>query len=579
MDGVLLIDKPAGETSHDVVAAVRRELGGQAGPEGRPRRHARPVRDRPAARPRRPRHAGAALLHGAAEDVRDRRAVRRGLDDRRPRRRDHRDRRADPRPARAADRDDHASARRPTARSRSAGSGPTSSRGRGEEVELPEREVVVHAFEELWRDGDRVRSRIECSSGHLRALARRRPRRRLLRGAAPHGDRAVRRRRRRSGAPAAARRRARAGDAGRAARGRRRPAARPTGVAVEAEAPTAVVAARRRRRPDRGRRAAGGRPQLKPTVGFRVRMKVTHLPDAEPRPRRVAVGTFDGVHLGHREVIRGADTVLTFDPHPQSVVAPGSAPRLLTTFERKAELVARPRRRGARRHPVRRGVRRALGPGLRRPRARRDAPGHARLGGRELPLRPQGPGRRGDAARRRPLRDPRAAAARVPRRGRLLEPHPRPGPRRRRRGGRPAARRPVPGARRGRPRRQARAHARLPDREPRARRALRHARATASTPAGRRSSAPTPTLVLAGRGEHRRPAAVRHRPRRADRGLPARLRGRHLRQELRIDFLQRLRGEKRFDSVDALVEQMGRDVDEARAIAEASRPLLPSSVA
>jgi riboflavin kinase/FMN adenylyltransferase len=69
-------------------------------------------------------------------------------------------------------------------------------------------------------------------------------------------------------------------------------------------------------------------------------MKVTHLPDADPRARKVAVGTFDGVHLGHREVIRDADTVLTFDPHPQSVVAPGSAPRLLTTLERKAELVA-----------------------------------------------------------------------------------------------------------------------------------------------------------------------------------------------------------------------------------------------
>src|SRR3712207_9061009 len=69
-------------------------------------------------------------------------------------------------------------------------------------------------------------------------------------------------------------------------------------------------------------------------------MKVTRLPDVEARPRRVAVGTFDGVHVGHREVIRGADTVLTFDPHPQSVVAPGSTPRLLTTLERKAELVA-----------------------------------------------------------------------------------------------------------------------------------------------------------------------------------------------------------------------------------------------
>ena len=69
-------------------------------------------------------------------------------------------------------------------------------------------------------------------------------------------------------------------------------------------------------------------------------MRVTRLPNAEPRPRRVAVGTFDGVHLGHRRVIDGSDTVLTFDPHPLSVIAPARAPRLLTTLERKAELVA-----------------------------------------------------------------------------------------------------------------------------------------------------------------------------------------------------------------------------------------------
>jgi riboflavin kinase / FMN adenylyltransferase len=69
-------------------------------------------------------------------------------------------------------------------------------------------------------------------------------------------------------------------------------------------------------------------------------VKLTYLPDVEPRPRKVAIGTFDGVHLGHREVIAGAETVVTFDPHPQSVVAPGSEPKLLTTLDRKAELVA-----------------------------------------------------------------------------------------------------------------------------------------------------------------------------------------------------------------------------------------------
>ena len=69
-------------------------------------------------------------------------------------------------------------------------------------------------------------------------------------------------------------------------------------------------------------------------------MIVTPLAEVAHRPRRVAVGTFDGVHLGHREVIRGADTVLTFDPHPSMVVAPGGAPKLLTTLERKAELIA-----------------------------------------------------------------------------------------------------------------------------------------------------------------------------------------------------------------------------------------------
>jgi len=69
-------------------------------------------------------------------------------------------------------------------------------------------------------------------------------------------------------------------------------------------------------------------------------VNVTWLPDAQRRPRDLAVGEFDGVHVGHREVIRGADTVLTFEPHPRTVVSPASAPKLLTSLETKAELIA-----------------------------------------------------------------------------------------------------------------------------------------------------------------------------------------------------------------------------------------------
>src|SRR3954453_17585576 len=70
-------------------------------------------------------------------------------------------------------------------------------------------------------------------------------------------------------------------------------------------------------------------------------MKTTPLPEAQPREgRRVAIGTFDGVHVGHREVIRGNDTVLTFHPHPQAVVNPASAPELLHPQGIKAPLSA-----------------------------------------------------------------------------------------------------------------------------------------------------------------------------------------------------------------------------------------------
>ncbi|MEA2298515.1 MAG: riboflavin kinase / adenylyltransferase [Solirubrobacteraceae bacterium] len=69
-------------------------------------------------------------------------------------------------------------------------------------------------------------------------------------------------------------------------------------------------------------------------------MKVIHLPDVERRARRVAIGAFDGVHLGHRAVIGDSDAVLTFEPHPSAVIAPERAPKLLTPLAVKASLVA-----------------------------------------------------------------------------------------------------------------------------------------------------------------------------------------------------------------------------------------------
>ncbi len=63
------------------------------------------------------------------------------------------------------------------------------------------------------------------------------------------------------------------------------------------------------------------------------------LSEATPKPRHVAIGVFDGVHLGHRKVIEGAHTVLTFDPHPLFVLRHDAAPKILTPLPLKARLL------------------------------------------------------------------------------------------------------------------------------------------------------------------------------------------------------------------------------------------------
>jgi riboflavin kinase/FMN adenylyltransferase len=68
------------------------------------------------------------------------------------------------------------------------------------------------------------------------------------------------------------------------------------------------------------------------------------LEELEPADRAVAIGTFDGVHRGHRAVVDAArgsglrSTVVTFEPHPRLVL--GYEVQLLATWERRVELLA-----------------------------------------------------------------------------------------------------------------------------------------------------------------------------------------------------------------------------------------------
>jgi riboflavin kinase / FMN adenylyltransferase len=68
-------------------------------------------------------------------------------------------------------------------------------------------------------------------------------------------------------------------------------------------------------------------------------IKVTPLDQVTPRARDVAIGTFDGVHLGHRAVIDGADTVLSFEPHPLEVLRPEAAPKLINSPAIKRDVI------------------------------------------------------------------------------------------------------------------------------------------------------------------------------------------------------------------------------------------------
>jgi riboflavin kinase/FMN adenylyltransferase len=82
---------------------------------------------------------------------------------------------------------------------------------------------------------------------------------------------------------------------------------------------------------------------------MRIHRDLTHLPAL--RRAVITIGTFDGVHSGHRYIIQqlqetaaacdGETVIITFDPHPREVLLPGGAPvKLLTTLDEKIELLA-----------------------------------------------------------------------------------------------------------------------------------------------------------------------------------------------------------------------------------------------
>src|SRR6202008_1426280 len=68
-----------------------------------------------------------------------------------------------------------------------------------------------------------------------------------------------------------------------------------------------------------------------------------------PGPLFLAIGVFDGVHLGHQAVIStaarhaaevgGTAVVVTFDPHPMKILRPQASPRLITATQHKIALI------------------------------------------------------------------------------------------------------------------------------------------------------------------------------------------------------------------------------------------------
>ena len=85
-------------------------------------------------------------------------------------------------------------------------------------------------------------------------------------------------------------------------------------------------------------------------MSFRVVHGLENYVRLSDRPAVITVGTFDGIHVGHQEILRRVQSagepeahesvLVTFHPHPRLVVSADSAPSLLTTIEEKERFLA-----------------------------------------------------------------------------------------------------------------------------------------------------------------------------------------------------------------------------------------------
>ena len=547
MDGVLLVDKPAGKTSHDVVAR------GRAASSARGRRSATPARStrsRPgccsscvgrATRVQR-------FLMALPKTYETVARLRRGLDDRRPARA------RSPRPARVppdplalptgtlapapAGLQRGQGRRRARLRAGAARGGGRAARARGRRSTR---------FEQLWREGDRAAFAIDCSSGtYVRSLIAdlgdayceelRRTRDRPVRASTTPTPSARRAARRALAVPAASC--ALDGEDARRAGARRRAGRRPrprraTVLLVDADGPIAIAEPREGARAQAHRRLP--RDEDHPPARRRAAARA-----ASPSARSTASTSATA------RSSRGADTVLTFDPHPLSVVAPGA--RAAAAHDARAQGRARRGARASRSSSSSRSTARSpraapqefvddvlvetLGADARRAWARTSASATrrratprccaptTRFETRVVPLLEVD----GEVVSSSHIRGLVLGGA-VEYAGQLL--------------GAPFAL-----DRRGRPRRQARPRARLPDREPRA-------RPTATSCPGHGVYA---CRVRVGRRRRRR-RGQRRRAAEFETGRGELIEaylidfdGDLYGQTLRIEFLKRLRGERRFDS-------------------------------